>query len=299
MLLAVKTPLVAASLLVLTASACKSDPKPEATGSSAPPQVAAPAESPLGALKNFEGEIGVQVKTTTQTTQVPPMVLSVKGSKVRVDVPEGMNAPGLGAKAHLVLDAPAKELYAIIDDQKQVVKIELDKLGEQFKAMKPPGAAAEANKPTGAPPKVTKTGRTSVVAGYKCEDWDMVSPKGERTQVCVSAEGTSFFQMPPAGLPAEQAWAKDLFDGQHLPLRFIGYDAAGGEETRLEVTRLDKKPIADTTFAIPADYKVVDLSELIKNLAGALGGPAGAGRSMKLLQEQAKAAAAAQQRPPR
>jgi hypothetical protein len=271
----VKTPLIAASALLITVSACKSDPKPEAAGSSAPPQVAAPAESPLGALKNFEGEIGVLVKTTTQTTPVPPMILTVKGSKVRVDVPAGMNAPGLGEKTHLVLDAPAKQLYAIVDDQKQVVRLELDKLGEQFKSMKPPGAAPEAEKAPAAPPKITKTGRTNVVAGYKCEEWDIVSPKGERAQVCVASEGASFFEVPTVGLPPDQVWAKELFDGQHLPLRFIAYDAAGGEETRMEVTRLERKTIADTAFAIPADYAVVDLAQLIKNLTGALGGPAG------------------------
>lgn len=284
MLGAVKTPIFAASLAVLAVTACKSDPKPDAAPSSAAPQLAAPAENPLGALKNFEGEIGVQVKTTTQTTPVPPMVLSVKGSKVRVDVPEGVNAPGFGGKTRLVLDAPAKELYAVIDDQKQVVKLELDKVGEQFKSFKPPGApAAEAEKPPAAPPKITKTGRMTAVAGYKCEDWDVVSAKGERAQICVASEGTSFFEVPSAGLPEGQAWAKELFDGQHLPLRFIAYDAAGGEETRIEVTRIERKPVLDTAFAIPADYKVVDLSQLIKSLTGALGGPAGVAGTLKPL----------------
>jgi hypothetical protein len=298
MLLAVKTSHLAASLVVLTATACKSDPKPEAASASAPQQVAAPAENPLGALKNFEGEIGVQVKTTTQTTPVPPMVLSVKGSKVRVDLPDGMNAPGLGARTHLVLDTPAKALYAVIDDQKQVVKLELDKLGEQFKSMKPPGAPAEADKTPAAPPRVTKTGRTNVIAGYKCEDWDVVSPKGERAQICVSAENASFFEMPAAGLPADQAWAREIFDGQHLPLRFIGYDAAGGEETRLEVTRLERKPIADTAFAIPEGYKVVDLSQLIKNLTGALGGPAGVAGTLRPLAPGASGYPPGAQMPP-
>jgi hypothetical protein len=298
----VKSFLVASSAVVVALSGalsgCKGDPKPEAAAGGAASPTAG-AEGALVALKNFEGEVGLQVKSATQTQPIPPITLQVKGSKLRFDVPEGVKGPGMGKKMHVVIDAPAKKLSAVIDDQKQVVTLDLDKLSEQFKGMMPPGAAGE-TKPAepAVPPKVTKTGQMSVVAGYKCEDWDIVSPKGERAKICVASEGASWFQVPSIGLPADHAWAKELFDGQHLPLRFIGFDAAGTEETRLEVTRLDRKPIADDVFAIPPDYKIVELSELLRGLMGGFGGPAGLAGTLRPLAPGSSAYPPAMQMPP-
>jgi hypothetical protein len=274
------------SLAFTCVSACKKDSKPEAAGSATAAVAPTPGESPLGALKNFEGEIGLQVKTSTQSKPVPPFTLSVKNSKLRFDVPDEMGAPAMGGKAHVVLSAPEKALFVVVDDQKQVIKLEFDKLSEQLKAIKPPGAPGarpDETKPPPAPPTVTKTGNKNVVAGYTCEDWNVVSPKGERAQICVASESASFFEVPTVGLPAEQAWAKELFDGQHLPLRLIAYDAAGAEETRIEVTRIARQTEPDTLFDIPKDYKVMDLSEFMKAMLGGLGGPAGLAGTLRPL----------------
>jgi hypothetical protein len=148
------------------------------------------------------------------------------------------------------------------------------------------------------------------VAGMSCEDWELVSAKG-RGRVCVSGEEASWLSMPSLGLPTEHLWAKELFDGKHLPLRMVGYDAAGAEENRLEVTKLERKPVPETTFAIPKGYRMMDFSQMMAGMQGMMNGmmggahgtagmasglppgmklPANAAEMMKEIQERAKAA---------
>ena len=63
----------------------------------------------------------------------------------------------------------------------------------------------------------------------------------------------------------------ELMDGKHFPLRFIAFDKAGAEESRFEVTRIDKKALAPARFEIPPGYKVVDLEQMMRGFAPQLG----------------------------
>jgi hypothetical protein len=258
---------------ILLATSCKKSGDAGAGGaaSGAPAQAAAP-----GSLTGFEGDLTIQAKSAKERRAIPPITMTVKGTKMRFDIPEGMeNAPHMGAgKNYAIVDAPAKKLYTVVDEQKMVMVMDLEKLGEQMKKMKVPGAPAEPAS-GGAPPKVTKTGHNDTVAGISCEDWDITNAKGERGRVCVSNEGASWLEMPTIGLPSENLWARELFDGRHLPLRMVGYDASGAEESRLEVTKIERKPVADSTFGIPAGYREMDFSQMMAGVQGMMAGMMG------------------------
>jgi hypothetical protein len=260
--------LVLFSTTCLVVSCKKSDPSAAAIGSGAAAQAAAAAPS----MSDFEGDITISSKSTKEKRQIPPIVLTVKGTKLRFDLPEGMEgAPKMGEHAYAIADTTTKKVDMVMDDQKMVMEMDLANMGDQLKKMKPRGAEPE-NK---TPPKVTKTGHTDTVAGITCEDWDITSEKGERGRVCVAGTSTSWLSIPSLGLSPEQAWAKELFDGQHLPLRMIRYDAAGAEENRLEVTRLERKPVSDATFAIPAGYRTMDFTQMMAGVQGMLAGMGG------------------------
>jgi hypothetical protein len=283
MLRAVKIRTVAVlSTMCLVVSCKKSDPAAAGAASAAPGQTipaepgAAPAAAP-GSLAGFEGDVTLLAKSKKREQPTPPITLTVKGTHMRFDLPEGMDgAPKFGTHTYAIVDTAEKKLYTVVDEQKMVMVMDLDRLSEQMKKAKAPGAGAAeaANEP---PPKVTKTGKKDTVAGMSCEEWEMVSAKGNRGNVCVSGEEASWLSMPSLGLPAEHLWAKELFDGKHLPLRMVGYDAAGAEETRLEVTKLERKPIADTMFEIPKGYRMMDFSQMMAGMQNMFGGVMGGG----------------------
>jgi hypothetical protein len=247
--------------------------------------VAAPGAA-AALLSGFEGEIGLVFKPGAKernSKPVPPLTLLVKDSKMRVDVPAGMETTqALGSKAYAVLNAPEKKLYAVLDDRKQVLLLDLNKVGEQLKGLAP--ATKKERAPGGAaahpPPKITKTGQMDKIAGYACENWEIADPeKGGKVSVCVADQGASWFQLPAASLPGEYAAMLELVDGKHFPLRLIAYEKDGSEEARVEVTKIEKKPLAAQMFEIPATYQVVSLEQMMgQMMSGAMrmgGAPGG------------------------
>ncbi len=234
--------------------------------------------SALPFASGFEGEVGVSIKGHAGGLgEVPSLVIEVKGDKFRVDLPAGMKgAESMGGSAHVIMNKPDKKLFIVMDAQKQAIVIELDKAGDHLKAMSAPhGGHLGAPAPTAAPPKVTKTGKMDTVAGYSCENWEIDS-EGKKGVACIAQQGASWFHLPITGIPTEHAWMAELIDGKHFPLRFVSYAKDGTtEEARIEVTRIDKKPLAAARFEVPADYKVVDLAQMMQGLGSMPGMPAG------------------------
>jgi hypothetical protein len=265
-----------AAVTLLGGTACNSTSK--TTGSEGPGGEGGAATAPtlpsLGTfLTAFEGEIDLDAKQTKRDSagsppEDMPLALFVKSGKLRVDLPEkltqGGPAASLGAKAYAIFDSAAKKAYIVSDARKEVIVIDLEKSGEQFKGMARPTTphgpgGAPANE---TPPKVTKTGKYDTVAGYKCENWDIASDHREG-RACVAQEGVSWLSLPLTGIPTEHAWMLELLDGKHFPLRFVGYSKDGAtEEGRIEVTKIDKKTLQASEFEYPPTYKIVDLATM-------------------------------------
>jgi hypothetical protein len=131
--------------------------------------------------------------------------------------------------------------------------------------------------------KVEKTGKQDTVAGRACEEWNITTQgHPERRTICVAQMGASWMKFPFK----EQTWAQQLFDGAHFPLRVVAYAADGSEQTRIEVKSIDERPVDEALFMIPADYKVMDMSQMVGGMAAmgaaaatppAAAGAAGAG----------------------
>lgn len=236
-------------------------------------------DGPLAFLDGFEGEIDVVAKNNKPGATPTNVSVFAKSGKLRMDVPEEMaKGTPFGDKAYVIYDSPAKKIDVVSDAQKQVLVIDLNKSGEQFKGFgggaphpgMPHGGPANDEKPT----KITKTGKYDTVAGYKCEYWDVTSDHKEGT-VCIAQQGVSWFRIPMTGIPTTHLWMTELLDGKHFPLRFIGYEKDGTtEESRIEVTKIDKKTLPDSEFQYPPTYKVMDLAQLFQGL-GAMPGMAG------------------------
>ena len=246
---------------------------PGATGSA--PQSAI---SVAASLESFEGELGVVIKPGAQVNQgkqVGPINLQVKNGKIRIDAPAELEQlQGVG-RAHLVIAALDKKIFAVLDGRKEVVSVDLDKIGEQLKHLAPstaqeaPGRASPEKAP-----KITKTGRKDKLAGRDCEDWEIAAERGKAV-ICVADDGVPWLKLPALGVPSEHAWIGELLDGRHFPLRMVALEKDGQESGRLEVTKFERKALAAQLFEIPAGYRTVDLQQAIQELMmAAMGGRA-------------------------
>jgi hypothetical protein len=276
----------AAAAVLACLVGCKSKSGGAAGTASAAPAAGAPGLNPLAMLNGFEGEIDLAIKDMSKNRAAPetvPITLQIKSDKVRAELPQNLGSKDV-PKGHLVLNTPEKKLYVVMDEQKQVVVVDLNKLGDQFKSMGqglPKGPKDKGDAPSKPPPKVTKTGVTDKVAGITCENWEVAEESRKVATLCISDQSASWFHLPLTGIPTEYAWAMELLDGKHFPLRMIGYDKkTGAEEGRVELTKLEKKTIAATAFDMPAGYKIVDMSQMLGQLGamgpGAMGAPPGA-----------------------
>jgi hypothetical protein len=263
------------ALPLVVSSACKKKDEPPPAPAAAAPTAAsqgAPAEGAMGgsALAGFEGEVEVLLRAAPDGKQAKDQILHlhVKGDRLRMDVPPGHEAAGqLGGAPRVVFDVKAQKMTAIVDERKIAVTMDVARFAEQAKAMTGSRPSAQ---PAGQQPKLTRTSRTDTVAGYRCEEWDLVTPGGETSQMCIASEAAPFFAFPTATLPPDQAWAKEVFDGRHLPLRFVTKSKDGAEEARVEVRKLEKKAVDESAFAIPAGYQVMDTAELTQRMLGAI-----------------------------
>jgi hypothetical protein len=250
---------VLGALVFLNASACSKHT--DATGS-ATAAASASANEPAGAASGaaasdgtstapgtgtsfgtgFEGAITMH---TTGTHGVTEILFLTKGGKLRVDVP-GHD----GQLAHGIIDPAAKTIVVLMDSQKLAMQMPIPTPGAT-------SAVATASK-TG---KVTRTGKHETVAGYDCEDWEITHETGKRESACV-AEGLSFFDLSTmAGTVGgvSPSWVDELRERGGFPLRTIETDPAGKEISRMEVTKIEKKPIDAANFTVPAAYHLMQM----------------------------------------
>ncbi|HEY4102997.1 MAG TPA: DUF4412 domain-containing protein [Polyangiaceae bacterium] len=263
------------ALFCLVLAACHKNPAP-APGSSAAAGNGTPgaAGNSLAILDGFEGEIGMSAKgkmSGKQAAAAPTnFTLQVKGGKFRVDLPDSLaNEQGVG-KAYALVAPADKKLYLVMDAKKQIILVDFDKVANQAKLLNQahshgPGGAGE----TGSLPQMQKTGKLDTVAGYSCEIWHISKDKSS-ADLCIAEQGTSWFKIPLTGIPAEYAWASEITDGKHFPLRFV-MSENGVEQGRLEVTSIQKQPLPAASFTPPPGYNTIDLEQMLAGMLGGIG----------------------------
>lgn len=217
---------------------------------------------------DFEGEITANVTSKTALAASAPMqlVFGINKPKYRIDMGGGpATAAQLPAGGSMILDPPAKKGWLLVPSQKTAMVLDFEKLKAQSKGGVPslPGQP----KPTtpSVPPKIDKTGKKDVVAGYACEIWN-ITAEGKRAEACV-AEGITWIDLTDLGFGSPELTLTAIAtEANRFPLRVVAYDAKGAEETRMEVVKVDKKKLDDARFVVPADYRVVDPTQLMQGL---------------------------------
>jgi hypothetical protein len=260
-----KTTALVACLVVCTAVGCKKSDS-SAGGDPASGGAAAPGAT-LGPLGEFEGEIGVKTSSNKDKAPPTPMNVLIKGGKIRFDLPKTEGRPP--THGYMIINSADKKVVMVNDDQKTAMVFDVSKLSGQLGQMGVPTTpqAAAAAQP---PPKITKTGHTDTIAGYSCEDYDVTSNDGKRARVCVSETAASWLDVVANAMPGDLMWAKGFLDGRKFPLRVIAFEPTGAEQGRIEVTKLEKKPLAEALFVPPPGYRVIDLEQMMNGLMGSM-----------------------------
>ena len=181
--------------------------------------------------------------TTDSHAATHDLVVETKGGRLRFDT------TGAGGKpVHALYDPTEGHVVVFVDSEQRYFELDFAQ----------PDRRGNTDSNTSS---VRDSGSKKTVAGYECEVWKATDAEGKHSEVCI-AQGIAFFDVNVlraggAALP-ESAKARKFRESKSFPLESIDYDGTGREIARTVVTRIEKKLIAETRFAIPAGYTKVD-----------------------------------------
>src|ERR1035437_1278374 len=107
-----------------------------------------------------------------------------------------------------------------------------------------------------AKPDIRKLGTSETIAGMSCDDYEIKEEKAALMRACITtALGEFAFPISGRGMmggrgSATPGWAR-AFDGKPgFPLKLLSSDGS----VALQVTEIDKTPVADSAFEVPEGY---------------------------------------------
>jgi hypothetical protein len=107
-----------------------------------------------------------------------------------------------------------------------------------------------------AKPDIRKLGTSQTIAGVSCDDYEVKEEKAALMRACITTE-LGEFALPISGRgmmggrgSATPGWARAFGGKPGFPLKVWSSDG----KVDLQVTAIDKTPVADSAFAIPEGY---------------------------------------------
>ncbi|MBI3004999.1 MAG: DUF4412 domain-containing protein, partial [Ignavibacteriales bacterium] len=203
----------------------------------------------LVSAQQFEGIIELQMKGPNMDTPTP-MKYMVKGDLVRTEsqTPRGEFA--------MIMNVKERRMIMLMPQMKSYMERTIDSL---------PASAAGGKKP-----EFTKTGKTEKILGYDCDQY-IVKEENRETEVW-AAQGLGTFMRPRMGGPMgggrsgmggggqmSAAWEEEIRAKGFFPLRTVTKNAGGEEESRMEVTKIEKKNLDASLFKAPEGWQKMDV----------------------------------------
>jgi len=183
----------------------------------------------------FEGTITMRLSSTSGGGD---MEYSIKGDKLRIDI----GAAGMG-------------MYILADNGKATMVMPAQKVYLE------PTIPSDVGGKTKAKVAMKATGRTETIAGYKCEHFTMTGDDGQY-DACLSKDLGTFMQPmnPMAGRGAADVSSDVLahLGGNAFQLKV---QKVGGATT-LQVTKIEKKALSASLFAVPSGFTKLDVGAM-------------------------------------
>jgi hypothetical protein len=232
--------------------------------SGANPNSTSPSASSVSGGGAFEGEITAKMFTDDQPEDFR---YAIKGNRMRL---ETQLSPGSAESGVALMDSSAGTVTMLIPQRKTFMDMNDMNFGQMTREMMAPGDEKDSS---GDFLKVSSTGKTETIAGFKCQYW-LFGPKQD-TEVCL-ANGLGYFASAGGGpgildkltnlgmrdkikaqLDANPEFAK-FVEGGAFPLKIVEIEN-GQSKTFMEVTRVERKSLDDSLFKVPADYTKMEI----------------------------------------
>jgi hypothetical protein len=186
----------------------------------------APAMAQGQGAKQFEGVVTYQAEGG-QTFEY-----AIRKGLIRIDMNSG------NKQAAMIMDPGSNKMYMLMPEQKMYMEMKVpdaNRLGDSTKDAKP-----------------TRTGKSEVVAGHKCDYWNVKEAKGD-VDICLANDMGGFQAFSNQMIGSASAW-QDAIGKSAFPLKVIMHDE-GEDKVALVATKVEEKSLDATMFSPPSSYR--------------------------------------------
>ncbi|MDO9541624.1 MAG: DUF4412 domain-containing protein [Kiritimatiellia bacterium] len=187
------------------------------------------------------------------------MTMTVKGQKARIDLP--------ASQMSSIIDAKEGKMFTLIHKKKQVIVMSLADL-KKSAALVGQGGQDKTK------PVVKKTGKVDTIQGYKCAEYEFVGGGDNPAKIrCWITEDVDDSEMDVVHSFSGRMGGLFGFNDVQKPKGMIirsesKMNIAGRDViSKSEVLSIKRGPVADSVFAIPADYQLMEMPAFNPNPA--------------------------------
>ncbi|ATC64037.1 hypothetical protein CMV30_08790 [Nibricoccus aquaticus] len=211
----------------------------------------------------FEGKVDMTLTNGPKDKDPMAMSYRMKGEKMRMDFGGADSSSKKKKKKNdaagaMIMDFKKKEMTMLIDEEKMYMVRELPELKPEDTKRK---KGDEEFKPTG---------RKEKIAGVEAEEY-VGKADGRIVEVWVTKEMGRYVSQQ--GAEGKGGWEAFMEKENMFPLRTITRKKVGGpEESRMEVTAIDRSKQDGKLFEPPSDYTKMEMPNMGDMLKGLIPG---------------------------
>jgi Domain of unknown function (DUF4412) len=166
-----------------------------------------------------------------------------------------VNTSYSGHDSAAIIDSDTREMTMLMPAQKMYMTMPIPQ---------PKTAAAPSQG------QLTDTGRSAVILGKTCEEWQYVGKSSTTSIWCAQGMG-DFAGLSGRPNDPSGAWAAALKGKGFFPLKIVTKKADGSAFMTLEATQLTPQTEDAGLFQVPADYNKMDMGNLGAMMGNAQG----------------------------
>lgn len=183
----------------------------------------------------FEGELVIQ---TSGMGGNGNLNYFVKGNMIRV------NMSTQRGEANMIVDNSQRKMYMILPSAKMYMEFPMGKIKSNNNE---------------SPIKIEKTNEKKNINGYNCVKWVLKGDNGN-TEAWLTKELGRFTAInSPMGRKSHNVWENEIAESGEFPMLVIQKNNDGKETSRFEIKSVEKKKLNDSFFAVPQEYKKMDM----------------------------------------
>jgi hypothetical protein len=216
-------------------------------------------------IKTMKEQLGIfsSVPAEKPKTDITKMYLS--GNNVRTETFNEDKSTGAA-----IIKVKEKNIIILMDEEKKYMEVDFEALKQManaFKNMKPQEQKEE--KTPQKKPKITKTGKSMTILGYKCDEYIMEDEETNSSAwVCpnftnfwkIFSEIGKSFEMDKSKGPNE--WFTDVVGESGFPFKTTEKTKDGKLVSEWEITNLDKSKLDASLFTPPKDYTKMNMNDM-------------------------------------